>query len=72
MDDISLNPHREWSRHLLMKKMILKKKKKEKGGGVHARTYGSAVANLEPKAALLTFKSVPLPLFQVPSPEIYT
>lgn len=42
---------------------------KKKG---HARTYGSAGANSKPKAALLTSKSVLLPLFQVPSPEIST
>lgn len=40
-------------------------------GGGYARTYGSAAANSEPKAVLLTSKSVLLPLFQVPSPEIY-
>lgn len=52
-----------------MTKMILKKK--GWGGGGYARTYGSAAANSEPKAVLLTSKSVLLPLFQVPSPEIY-
>lgn len=42
---------------------------KKKG---HGRTYGSAGANSKPKAALLASKSVLLPLFQVPSPEINT